>query len=50
MPPGHTPGDLQFLAFLGGLFPNLPEHAERDPIPHPRAVDRPPIRVLSTSF
>ena len=38
MPPGHTPGDLQFLAFLGGLFPNPPEHAERDHNPTPELL------------
>ena len=31
-PPGHTPGDLQFFFFLGGLFPT-PGHAERDNSP-----------------
>ena len=34
MPPGHTPGDLQFFFFLGGLFP-IPGHVERDNSPSP---------------
>ena len=38
MPPGHTPGDLQFLAFLGGLFPNPPRARRKRPYPTPELL------------
>ena len=38
MPPRHTPGELQFFFFLGGLFPTL-GRAERDNPPPPPPID-----------
>ena len=41
IPPGHTPGDLQYFSFLEVYSP-LPG-MQKETIPHPRASDRPHI-------